>query len=71
MRTGEGFCLSMAEDTKLGQKAEKRPPMAVPVQVQCESFRCLAYRNETGAWVNYHSGELLKGPVRIIEYNLD
>lgn len=61
----------MAEDTKLGQKAEERPPLAVPVHVQCEGFRCLAYRDKAGAWVDYHSGELLTGPVRIIEYHPD
>lgn len=61
----------MAEDRKQSQKAEKRPPLAIPVHVQCEGFRCLAYRNETGEWVDYHNGKLLKGPVRIIEYNID
>jgi hypothetical protein len=61
----------MAEDIKQGQKAEKRPTLAVPVHVQCEGFRCLAYRDKTGAWVNYHSGELLKGTVRVIQYNAD
>lgn len=62
----------MAENTKHGvQKAEKRLPLAVPVHVQCEGFRCLAYRDKTGNWINYHSGEPLKGPVRVIEYNFD
>ena len=61
----------MAEDMQQSQKAEKRPPLAIPVHVQCDGFRCLAYRDESGAWVYYHNGELLKGPVRIIEYKLD
>jgi hypothetical protein len=58
----------MAEDMKQRPKAQKRPPLALPVQVQCDGFRCLAYRDKDGAWVNYHSGELLKGAVRVIEY---
>jgi hypothetical protein len=58
----------MAEDRNQSQKADKRPSMAVPVQVQCEGYRCLAYRNESGAWVDYHNGQLLKGPIRIVEY---
>jgi hypothetical protein len=58
----------MAEDMKQRQKAGKYPSLTVPVQVQCEGFRCLAYRNENGEWVDYHNGQLLKGPVRIVEY---
>jgi hypothetical protein len=62
----------MAGDTKHSvQNAEKQIPLAVPVHVQCDGFRCLAYRNKSGTWVNYHSGEPLIGTVRIIEYNLD
>jgi hypothetical protein len=61
----------MAENaSKRIQKVEK-PPMAVPVHVQCDSFRCLAYRNKKGEWVNYHNGQILTGAVRIIQYNLD
>ena len=62
----------MAENTKHSvQKAEKRLPLAVPVHVQGNGFRCLAYRDKHGVWINYHSGEPLKGPVHIVEYNLD
>ena len=46
-------------------------PPAVPVQVQCEGFRCLAYRDQTGAWVDYHTGKPLVGEVRLIEYSED
>jgi hypothetical protein len=59
----------MADGTKhCVDKAEKRLPLAVPVNVQCEGFRCLAYRDEKGNWINYHSGELILGSVRVIEY---
>jgi hypothetical protein len=58
----------MADDTHYVDKAEKHPALAVPVQVQCEGFRCLAYRDKNGTWINYHSGEPIKGTVRLIEY---
>ncbi len=58
----------MAEKTLHRPKAEKRPHSVAPVHVQCEGFRCLAYRDKSGAWVDYHSGELLKGHVQIIQY---
>jgi hypothetical protein len=59
----------MADDTKPGvEKAQKHPALSVPVHVQCEDFRCLAYRDQDGTWINYHSGEALKGTVRVIDY---
>ena len=62
----------MADNTKpCVQKAEKRLPPAVPVHVQGEGFRCLAYRDEDGHWINYHNGEPLKGNVRVVEYKAD
>jgi hypothetical protein len=63
----------MADHTKTSvQKAAgKHLPPAVPVQVQCDGYRCLAYRDKAGNWINYHSGERLHGEVRIIEYKFD
>jgi len=62
----------MAENTKQGvHKAGKPLPPAVPVQVQGEGFRCLAYRNENGDWIDYHSGERLEGEVKVVEYKFD
>jgi len=61
----------MAENTKRVQKAGKPLPPAVPVQVQCEGYRCLAYRDRAGTWVNYHNGEPLKGAVKVVEYEFD
>jgi hypothetical protein len=64
--------LGMAENTKVRVHQARKPlPPAVPVQVQGEGFRCLAYRDKTGAWIDYHSGEPLKGPVKVIEYGFD
>jgi hypothetical protein len=62
----------MANNTKhCVSRAEKHLPLAVPVHVQCEGFRCLAYRDEKGNWIDYIRGEPIQGTVRIIEYNED
>ena len=63
----------MAENKKqvASKPVQKDLPPAVPVHVQCGSFRCLAYRDKDGKWVDYHSREPLLGPVKIVEYNLD
>jgi len=46
-------------------------PPAVPVRVQGEGFRCLAYRDRSGAWINYRNGEPLKGAVKVMDYDFD
>lgn len=62
----------MADNThSCVQKAEKRLPLAVPVQVQGEGYRCLAYRDSKGVWINYQNGEPLQGSVRVVLYNVD
>ncbi|HEU5123248.1 MAG TPA: hypothetical protein VFW05_04200 [Verrucomicrobiae bacterium] len=43
------------------------PPLVVPVLVRCGDRRCLAYRDATGAWVDYESGELLVEQVQVIQ----
>ncbi len=62
----------MAENTKprVG-RAGKPLPAAVPVQVQCEGYRCLAYRDKEGNWINYHNGQPLKGTVKLVQYAFD
>jgi len=47
---------------------EETSPTVVPVQVQCEGFRCLAYRDKDGTWKDFHTGKTLVGNVRVIEY---
>ena len=62
----------MAENTKHSvHKAGKLLPPAVPVKVQGEGFRCLAYRDKKGAWIDYHNGEPLRGAIRVVEYEFD
>jgi hypothetical protein len=60
----------MADNTKqVVQKAERT--QAVPVHVQCDGFRCLAYRDKNGVWVDYHNGKPLTGTVKVVEYKKD
>ena len=62
----------MAANTKHRvHHVEKPLPPAVPVQVQGEGFRCLAYRDKNGHWVDFHSGEPLHGEVKVVEYEFD
>ena len=51
--------------------AGKHLTLAVPVYVQCEGFRCLAYRDKSGNWINYYSGEPLQGTVTPVGYEGD
>jgi hypothetical protein len=36
------------------------------VWVQCEEYRCLAYFNADGKWINFYTGKQLKGFVSVI-----
>ena len=35
--------------------------------VQCNGYRCMAFRDRQGKWRNYFRGDELQGVVRIIE----
>jgi hypothetical protein len=43
----------------------------MPVQVQCEGYRCMAYRNEIGAWIDFHTGKPIKGKVQEVGHQTD
>jgi len=43
------------EKTKYGAL----PPLGVPVQVQCRDFKCMAFRDREGRWVELFSREFL------------
>jgi len=55
-----------SKDTS-GSPPEKQPGRTFPVQVQCEGFRCMAYKDENGHWIDYHSGKPLGGKIRAVE----
>jgi hypothetical protein len=35
--------------------------------VQCGDFRCMAYKNPEGKWINFYTGQKLVGSVQVIE----
>jgi hypothetical protein len=37
-----------------------------PVWVQCKGYRCLAYLDATGKWINFYNGEKLTDFVKVI-----
>ncbi len=36
------------------------------VWVQCDGYKCLAYTDETGKWMNFYTGEELTDIVKVI-----
>jgi hypothetical protein len=40
------------------------PPVGMAVIVQCEGFRCIAYRTEGGQWKSLYGNEILKNVVQ-------
>jgi hypothetical protein len=36
------------------------------VWVQCKEYRCLAYLDEAGKWINFYTGKKLTDSVKII-----
>jgi hypothetical protein len=37
-----------------------------PFIVQCADFRCMAYRDSSGKWLDYFNGDEIKGEVKIV-----
>jgi hypothetical protein len=35
------------------------PTLGLPVQVQCDGFRCMAFRDQEGRWVDLFSREFV------------
>ena len=47
-----------------------RPPDLDSTQlkrVQCRGYRCLAYRNAKGRWVNFYTGKVLTDMVKLVD----
>jgi hypothetical protein len=36
------------------------------VWVQCKGYRCMAYPDAAGKWINFYTGEKLTGLVKVI-----
>ena len=37
------------------------------IWVQCKEYRCLAYTDATGQWINFYTGEKLMDFVKVID----
>ena len=49
-----------------GNNTEKLPPAGQTVFVQCEGFRCLAFRGRDGKWRDAFQKTELKGTIQIL-----
>jgi hypothetical protein len=59
----------MGDDKKHGARVGRNSEEllhAAAVQVQCEGFRCLAYRDHEGRWIDFHTGKPLVGTVTVV-----
>jgi len=58
----------ISEQSEWMQEAKAaRPPdldLSQLIWVQCHGYRCLAYRNAKGRWVNFYTGRVLSGTVK-------
>ncbi len=54
-------------DTNKNETSGLVPIFKDLVWVHCKEFRCLAYLDETGKWINFYTGKKLTGFVKIIE----
>jgi hypothetical protein len=48
---------------------QRNTPLAVPVYVQCNGARFLAYRDKEGNWRYFYNQEPVKGSVKLIPYS--
>jgi len=53
-------------DTKNDKISGLDPNRKVLVWVQCKEYRCLAYLDATGKWINFYTGKKLTDFVKII-----
>ncbi len=51
---------------KTGQIKNRLPNYEELVWVQCKGYRCLAYRDAAGKWVNFYTDRKLTNFVRVI-----
>jgi hypothetical protein len=62
----DGMTTDATADPK-GEDLTKQPQTIDElVWVQCKDFRCLAYTNKAGKWINFYTGKRLTGSVKII-----
>jgi hypothetical protein len=42
------------------------PPPGTPVQVQCNGFKCMAYRDKDGNWMDFFTRKFLPGVLGVV-----
>jgi hypothetical protein len=42
------------------------PVSGLPVQVQCNGFKCMAYRDKEGKWIDFFSRQFLPGVLGVV-----
>ena len=42
------------------------PVLGLPVQVQCNGFKCMAFRDRQGRWVDLFSHEFVSGVLGVV-----
>jgi hypothetical protein len=42
------------------------PPLGIPVQVQCNGFKCMAYRDKDGKWMDFFTRKFLPGVLGVV-----
>ena len=64
--------MSICDDNPVSNNTEtitrKRPASlrGKPYIVQCEGFRCMAYRDSSGKWRDFFNDDVIQGEVSII-----
>jgi len=57
--------MTRLSDVKLQQQDSELPPIGQRVLVECDDYRCLAYRGETGRWYNAFNNQELPKIIRV------
>lgn len=52
--------------TKDGKTTRPDSKHKILIWVQCEGYRCLAYMDAAGKWINFYTGEKLMDFVKVI-----
>jgi hypothetical protein len=61
------YIRDMKEETFQAQPVYGPLPIpGLPVQVQCEGFKCMAYRNKDGRWVDFFTRQFLPRVLGVI-----
>jgi hypothetical protein len=60
------FGMSARKTDQDGEEEPTLPPVGLNVWVQCEGFRCLAYRTKDGKWLTAIGNKEVKAVIRVL-----